>query len=417
MDRLKEASPVIAGLSRAKPIALWASIPAFCLGLVLFSGCDLHSYSKDMRYPVRSDVITEPLVADAPPFAPPGQWEYLLPSFAEKGGKTLDPADLTSEQREAFQKTLDDIFGSPAEPTVKGIESEARNLLKLDDVRLAQGSQLYRRHCLHCHGLTGDGHGPTAPWVNPHPRDYRPGKFKFVSVLTGDSAKPKRSDLLRTLRQGVEGTSMPSFGLLESEELESLVSYVIHLSMRGQVELAVMTGLLKDKSQAAGKIASEIKGDEIGLPTVVQDWLDAENAKQPIPYMPYPINDDNEEERHASITRGFKLFIENCITCHKDYGRQSNYKFDAWNTIVRPRDLTLGVYRGGRRPIDIYWRIRGGIKAGAMPEVPFTPEQVWDLVNFVRALPYKPMLPEDISKQIYPPDTEESASHAAARRD
>src|SRR5262249_48161723 len=153
----------------------------------------------------------------------PGQWAYQLPGFDEKGGKKYDPSKLTGDQRHAFQKLLNERFGTPAKPTIKGIEDEAKEQLKLDNKTLAHGSQLYRRHCLHCHGLTGDGHGPTAPWVNPHPRDYRAGKFKFTSVMgttIGDKArKPTRADLVRTLKQGIEGTSMPSFGLLPEEEL------------------------------------------------------------------------------------------------------------------------------------------------------------------------------------------------------
>ena len=44
------------------------------------------------------------------------------------------------------------------------------------------GSKHFRLHCLHCHGLTGDGRGPSGKWLNPHPRDYRQGLFKFQSV-------------------------------------------------------------------------------------------------------------------------------------------------------------------------------------------------------------------------------------------
>ena len=111
--------------------------------------------------------------------------------------------------------------------------------MKLDDKTLEKGSVLYRRHCLHCHGMTGDGHGATAAWVNPHPRDYRAGIFKFIS----SERKARRDDLLRTLRQGVEGTSMPSFGLLEPEELEALASTVIHLSLRGETEIWTIKAL------------------------------------------------------------------------------------------------------------------------------------------------------------------------------
>ena len=90
-----------------------------------------------------------------------------------------------------------------------------KTLLKLDDESLIRGSHLYRLHCLTCHGLTGDGRGPTATWVNPHPRDYRLGLFKFqssdhkVGQKINKKMKPMRADLYRTLRVGIEGTSMP----------------------------------------------------------------------------------------------------------------------------------------------------------------------------------------------------------------
>jgi hypothetical protein len=59
--------------------------------------------------------------------------------------------------------------------------ADAVKNLKLDPDTLARGSSLYRLQCLHCHGLSGNGRGPTAAWVNPHPRDYRSGVFKFTS--------------------------------------------------------------------------------------------------------------------------------------------------------------------------------------------------------------------------------------------
>ena len=41
--------------------------------------------------------------------------------------------------------------------------------------------------------------------------------------------------------------------------------------------------------------------------------------------------------------------------------------FDVWDHPIKPRDLTSGVYRGGRRPLDIYRRIHAGIKGTPMP--------------------------------------------------
>ena len=79
---------------------------------------------------------------------------------------------------------------------------------------------------------------------------------------------------------------------------------------------------------------------------------------------------------------------------------------DVWGTKVSPRDLTEGVYRGGRRLEDTFLRIHQGIQASAMPafEQSLKPEQIWDLVRFIRALPYRPdLLPGEKGAPAPPP--------------
>jgi hypothetical protein len=72
-----------------------------------------------------------------------------------------------------------------------------------------------------------------------------------------------------------------------------------------------------------------------------------------------------------------------------------NQKPDDWGNPLRPANLNRGVYKGGRRPIDIYWRIAKGINGAQMPAhypSPFDEKKVWDMVNFVLALPFEPAL-------------------------
>ncbi len=108
-----------------------------------------------------------------------------------------------------------------------------------------------------------------------------------------------------------------------------------------------------------------------------------------------------------------------CIACHVDFGRQVPFRYDDWGTLVRPANLTAGVYRGGRRPIDLYWRIRGGIRPSGMPGAQLRIDrdqridEFWDVVNFVQALPYPQMLPEDIRDRIYPRAEKPAPTHAA----
>jgi mono/diheme cytochrome c family protein len=75
--------------------------------------------------------------------------------------------------------------------------------------------------------------------------------------------------------------------------------------------------------------------------------------------------------------------------------------YDDWGTIGRPADLTTGVYRGGRRPIDLYWRIHSGINGSNMPGSAsnLSSKDLWDIVNFLEVLPY-PAMREEFGVQI-----------------
>ena len=82
-----------------------------------------------------------------------------------------------------------------------------------------------------------------------------------------------------------------------------------------------------------------------------------------------------------------------CLGCHTDFGRQTAFKYDYWGTIVRPADLTTGIFRGGRRPLDLYYRIHSGVNGVTMPASSnnLGDQDIWDIVNFLEILPYPKM--------------------------
>jgi mono/diheme cytochrome c family protein len=400
------------GLSLAQAVRSRV-VAAPLLVVLVLSGCQ-DSYPTDLSYPLRSDPLVKK-IPDKQPFYPdpPGTLNEAIAKLNDIGGETLDPNKIEPALRSKLKKTLEDTFGSPAKPLVKADDegAEAIKLLLLQEDRLAKGSVLYRRHCLHCHGLTGDGRGPTGPWVNPHPRDYRRGFFKFISSEGDVSRKPRREDLLRILKTGVDGTSMPSFALLEEQDLENLASYVIHLSLRGQVEYEISRKLLTGNTEADledGDMAAEAR--KLTQTYLVGQWARSDKRPPILPKAgtnPVAIDDRTSEKYRQSVLNGYKLFTDtklaaNCIGCHTDFGRQAPFRYDEWGTLVRPANLTMGIFRGGRRPIDLFWRIRGGIVPSQMPAATgVTDEQTWDIVNFVQALPYPAMLPEEIRNKIY----------------
>jgi mono/diheme cytochrome c family protein len=399
------------------------------LFLIILTGCT-EGYPPDLRYPSRTDVLVTKVPSEfqSEPY-PPGELEQeIVRVSTRKDGATFDPKLVPAEARQELNKTLERIFGTPSEPTVTGLSDSdvpsAIETLRLGPNTLAAGAALFRRNCLHCHGVAGDGHGPTAAWVSPHPRDYRQGTFKFISTTTDDKIvkdrKPRRQDLLRTLTIGVEGTTMPAFGLMEEKELNQLISYVIHLSIRGETEFLALKLYEKNPGEPVKEFQSPdpSKDDpdtltgyiELTATYLLKKWALCTNTP-PIPVRPYPEK-KTDEERWSAIRKGHKVFLSQeaaCTTCHYDYGRQSLFRFDVWGTLARPANLTVGVYRGGRRPIDIYYRVTGGIQGCAMPanagflnpKQPENANDAWDLVDFVQALPYPAMLPPELREKIY----------------
>lgn len=470
-------------------------LPFRCLVLgiailpVGLTGCSVEqhpAYSPGIRYGVRTDPIMigaakdlgeERYDADRPGVFPLMKISDMQqpehPYYAKKKDidhKLLrDPTQIPADKKKELEDALETMFGTPAKPIVNakeaGLDAKLIEELKLDDATLAMGSTRYRIHCLHCHGVPGDGRGPTARWINPHPRDFRAGKFKFQSVdqaSDGSIRPPSRADLLRTVRQGLEGTAMPSFNLLRDDELEALVSYVIHLSIRGSTEFTIIKenfNFDKDKNSLVWG------GEQPKAKDAVKDytefyagkWHASNSADVAIKVAPYPYDENAPDYLTkvlpASVKRGKEIFTAmpsdefkaeivqktlpamlkaayaakgdakltqkemdeikaattqladdkardlikaaNCVSCHNNFGRQALYRFDEWGTLVRPNNLTTGNLRGGKRPVDIYYRIHSGINGSGM--TPFgktyagNEQYLWDVVNFVSVLPYPAM--------------------------
>jgi mono/diheme cytochrome c family protein len=285
----------------------------------------------------------------------------------------------------------------------------------------AGGYAIYRRNCVHCHGVSGAGDGPTAPFLYPVPRDYRPGKFKFTSTTSGKP--PHRDDLRRTITYGLHGTSMPAFEpLLTESEIEQAIDYVMFLSMRGQTEL----GLIDEGSTLGDNEADLLDNETVQKVAnrVFKAWRDAQSDMMNPKVARTPPT-------RESILRGRDLFLSSdCKDCHGRQGVGDGDNFldmdvfnkivfdgnpserpkraeeliekdskklwkDDWGNPLRPANLNRGIYKGGRRPIDLYWRIAKGINGAQMPAhypSPFDDQKMWDIVNFILALPYEPEL-------------------------
>ena len=177
----------------------------------------------------------------------------------------------------------------------------------------AGGYSLYRRNCLHCHGVSGAGDGPTAPFLYPTPRDYRKGIFKFTSTPSGKP--PHRSDLRRTIANGLHGTSMPAFhSLMTPDEIEQVIDYVVFLSMRGESETLLIEEAFTSDEKDPNALSDDIVKDVV-TNGVFNKWKLAETMQSNPPSPRTPATRD-------SVERGRNLFLGRtsekleCSGCH-----------------------------------------------------------------------------------------------------
>ena len=212
------------------------------------------------------------------------------------------------------------------------------------------GKSIYDARCAPCHGATGKGDGPNAALLNPRPRNFTAGIFKFRSTESG--SLPADEDLTSTIRNGLHGTAMSDWDpFIKGDSLKAVVAYVKTFSPRFQNETAHPV-----------------------------------HAASPVPYSA------------ASIAAGKKVYAKlQCADCHGNDGTgaglvASEFK-DNWDFDIDAADLTQPwTFRGGSTARDIYMRFRTGVDGTPMPSYvgTATDREMWDLANYVVSLARKP---------------------------
>ena len=91
------------------------------------------------------------------------------------------------------------------------------------------------RRCIGCHGVQGDGRGPSAVFLDPKPRDFKRGIFKFHSTPGKDSL-PIDADLFITITHGLWGTAMPTWQDIPDRERFAVIQYIKTFSDRWKKE-------------------------------------------------------------------------------------------------------------------------------------------------------------------------------------
>ncbi len=259
----------------------------------------------------------------------------------ESADKSVLTDDVKIKHQQEVADYLEAIFGTPDKPELLGELRQTLDIYKSNALAGTVSSDasdkkqgLFREHCVHCHGITGDGKGSLARFLNPYPRDYRQGVFKFKT--TDAQNLPSDADMMRILVDGINNTSMPSFRLLAESDRLALVEYVKYLTLRGRTETKLyemVIGLDEEKEiPGSTEKGEKLKPDynaiikETILP-LAEEWKAANETVINIADPPPPgigiwleASQRDEEKHKASLAEGRMIFFSkdkgSCFECH-----------------------------------------------------------------------------------------------------
>ena len=190
--------------------------------------------------------------------------------------------------------------------------------------QVARGRRVYERRCIGCHGVQGDGNGPMATFLDPRPRNFTLGSFKFRTTPSG--SLPTDGDLYRTLTRGVRWTAMPTWHELPEKDRMAVIAYIKTFSSR---------------------------------------W------KEEKPEPPITIGEPPAATTEL-LARGKQLYQQaKCFQCHGDGGKGDGPSAaelrDDLKFPIRPADFTKGQFKGGGDVRDIFRAMTTGLDGTPMP--------------------------------------------------
>src|SRR5712692_1477433 len=213
------------------------------------------------------------------------------------------------------------------------------------EAHVERGRVVYARRCAGCHGVTGDGNGPLATFLDPRPRNFTLGSFKFRTTPSG--SLPTDGDLYRTLTRGVRWTAMPTWHELPEKDRIAVIAYLKTLSPRW-------------------------KDDKPEPPVVIGE------PPKPTPEL---------------LARGKALYARaKCGECHGDGGRGDGPSADQLRDDskfpIRPTDFIRGQFKAGGDVRDVYRTMTTGLDGTPMPSFAdsMTDDERWAISAYVLSL-------------------------------
>ena len=283
----------------------------------------------------------------------------------------------------------------------EGVNAKIKRNVSADKRQIAGGFGLYRRHCLHCHGVSGPATARRSAFLYPDPARLSQGAVQVhlhAQRCPAPSRRPAADDQERPARHvdaGVRGA--------DDRRRDRAGHRLRDLPEHARRDRAVPDRRRDDLRRE--RPGSPLGGHRPG------EWRRASSTSGRRPSRRWSIRrSPRTPSSRESILRGRDLFLGKtkekleCAGCHGSQGLGDGpsfvsqdvfnqvvfggnpserddrikalddktkelwvQKLDDWGNPLRPANLNRGVYKGGRRPLDIYWRIAKGITGAQMP--------------------------------------------------
>jgi mono/diheme cytochrome c family protein len=188
------------------------------------------------------------------------------------------------------------------EPTAVTAASQVdvQTLLKPTPELVAKGKTLFGVNCASCHGVNGFGDGPAAVALNPKPRNFHEGYWRYGGGV---------ARIVQTVTVGSPGTAMAAFTAIPLQDRFALAHYVRTFGAKPDSDKAADLAWLGPVGGAPGAAGAP------GGPPKPGPSIPIERALALLTQAPAPAG-NAAVAAVSDPPRGAAIYADRCASCH-----------------------------------------------------------------------------------------------------